>query len=194
MNPAAKTRTSQFSHLEKKTTSIDSFYWKIEYYMETFRSSFERTLTAGDCKQNIPFEVQVPSGTTHFQVHFSYTPQMVDRIRNLLTLTIFDPSGWCGEGHRGGNRQEVMIGEDQATPGYLTGPIRAGKWQVVVNTHMIMPGPELPDAAGDLGNRRACRGIAARLDARSHRLPRAGLVPRGFACSYHSLGCSLGCS
>ncbi len=110
--------------------------------METFRSSFERTLTAGDCKQNIPFEVQVPPGTTHFQVHFSFTPQMVDRIRNLLTLTIFDPSGWRGEGHRGGNRQEVMIAQDQATPGYRTGPVSAGIWQVVVNSHMIMPGPD----------------------------------------------------
>ena len=99
-------------------------------------------LTASDCKQNIPFEVQVPPGTTHFQVRFSFTPHMVNQIRNLLTLTVFDPSGWRGEGHRGGSTQEVIIAEDQATPGYLTGPVMAGTWQVVVNTHMIMPGPE----------------------------------------------------
>ena len=158
--------------------SAGGFCWKIDYSMETFRSSFERTLTAGDCKQNIPFEVQVPPGTTHFQIHFSFTPQMVDRIRNLLTLTVFDPSGWRGEGHRGGNRQEVSIAEDQATPGYLTGPVRAGKWQVVVNTHMVMPGADCQMQPGGLGDRRARRGIAARLDARAHRRPRAGLVPR----------------
>jgi hypothetical protein len=110
--------------------------------METFRSSFERRLTASDSKHNIPFTVQVPPGTTHFRINFSFTPQVVDRIRNLLTLTVFDPSGWRGEGHRGGNRQEVTISQSQVTPGYLAGPVKAGPWKVVVNTHMVRPGPD----------------------------------------------------
>lgn len=109
--------------------------------METFRCFFEHSLTATDRKRHLPFNVQVPPGTTHFQICFHFDPPSVDQIRNLLTLTIFDPSGWRGEGHRGGNRQEVIIAADQVTPGYMAGPIQAGLWKVVVNTHMIMPGP-----------------------------------------------------
>jgi hypothetical protein len=83
--------------------------------METFRNSFQRTLTASDNKQNIPFDVSVPSGTTHLQIRFNYTPGVVDHIHNLLTLTVFDPSGWRGESHRGGNRQVVEIADSHTT-------------------------------------------------------------------------------
>lgn len=109
--------------------------------METFRSAFERTLTARDVKQNIPFSVQVPPGTTHLKIRLDFSPKLVERIRNLLTLTVFDPSGWRGESHRGGNHQEITLGPGEVSPGYLACPVQPGAWTVFVNTHMIMPGP-----------------------------------------------------
>ena len=109
--------------------------------METFRNDFTCTLTERDSKQNIPFTVQAPAGTTHLKIHFSFAPEMVGDIQNLLTLTVFDPSGWRGAGHRHSQVTEVLISEDYASPGYLAGAVQAGLWTVVVDTHMVMPGP-----------------------------------------------------
>ncbi len=103
-------------------------------------AAFERTLTSSDSKHHIPFPVKVPPGTTHLTIRLTYTPAEVDDIRNMLTLSVFDPAGWRGAGHRHGTQHDVVIGPDGATPGYLPGPIPAGEWQVVVDTHMIMPG------------------------------------------------------
>jgi hypothetical protein len=107
---------------------------------ETFSQTFERALTARDMKKNIPISFQVPAGTTQLSFHFSYAPINVDGILNLLTLTIFDPSGWRGEGHRHNAPYVLSIGVEEATPGFLPGKIVPGEWSVVVNTHMIMPG------------------------------------------------------
>jgi hypothetical protein len=107
--------------------------------METFRAAFERTFQAQDIKQNVAFPVQVPAGTTHFCVRLHYDPRRVDDVDYLLTLTIFDSSGWRGEGHRGNNRQELVIAADGAAPGFIAGPVPAGEWKVVVNTHMVLP-------------------------------------------------------
>jgi hypothetical protein len=109
--------------------------------METFRKSFDRTFGAGDSKQNIPFPVQVPEGTTHLHIRFTYAPLNVDDISNLLTLTVFDPSGWRGAGHRHSGLHEVVIAADGASAGYLPGPVQPGEWTVVIDTHMVMPGP-----------------------------------------------------
>jgi len=108
--------------------------------METFRNSFERALTDSDVKQNIPFSVQVPEGTTGLTIRLDFSPALVDRIRNLLTLTVFDPAGWRGESHRGGNHQEITLGAGQASPGYLARPVQPGNWTVFLNTHMVRPG------------------------------------------------------
>ena len=108
--------------------------------METFRSTYERRLTALDVKQNIPFTVQVPPGTTSLRIHLDFTPSVVERIRNLLTLTVFDPAGWRGESHRGGSHQAISLGPGEVSPGYLAGPVQPGEWTVFVNTHMVRTG------------------------------------------------------
>jgi hypothetical protein len=107
---------------------------------EKFFLSIDRALTARDSKQNIPFHFQVPPGMTHLSFHFAYQPKTVDDILNLLTLTVFDPSGWRGEGHRHDAPYEITIGTNRASPGFRPGPILPGEWTVVVNTHMVMPG------------------------------------------------------
>lgn len=58
----------------------------------------------------------------------------------MVCLTVFDPNGFRGAGHRGGNLHEVRINAEDATPGYLAGSLPAGEWTVQLDTHMIMPG------------------------------------------------------
>lgn len=105
--------------------------------METFRATFERTWFASDCKQNISFPVQVPPGTTQLNIRLAFSPWKVDNINNMLTLSVFDPLGFRGAGHRHGDVHEVVLDSADATPGYFAGPIYAGEWRVVVDTHMI---------------------------------------------------------
>ncbi|MBE0699468.1 MAG: PHP domain-containing protein [Anaerolineaceae bacterium] len=138
---------------------------------ETFTHILEHSLTVRDMKQNIPFTFQVPANTTQLSLHFTYAPIKVSGILNLLTLTLFDPSGWRGEGHRHNAPYEIAIGADISSPGFLPGPIQAGQWTVVVNTHMIMPdeplnfqisirGTHLPDSS--IATTRSARQAAPR--------------------------------
>ncbi len=110
--------------------------------METFRTTFIREFTANDTKRHFSFPLQVPEETTCLRISLYYSPLLVERIHNLLTLTVFSPSGWRGEGHRGGNRKDVLLAADHASPGFVPGAIEAGAWSVVVNTQLVMPGPE----------------------------------------------------
>ncbi|HZQ09106.1 MAG TPA: CehA/McbA family metallohydrolase [Anaerolineae bacterium] len=112
--------------------------------MNTFHTTFSRTLTSSDIKQNIPFPFTVPAGTTQINIRLSFSPWIVDNRYNMLTLSVFDPDGWRGAGHRHGATHEVFINAHSATPGYRAGEIQAGEWRVVVDTHMIMPGVSLP--------------------------------------------------
>lgn len=109
--------------------------------MDTFRSTFERTLHPSDSKQNIHFSTGVPSGTTQFHIRFTFSPWVVDAINNMLTLSVFDPAGFRGAGHRHGDEHQVLINAVSASSGYLAGPIPPGEWSVVVDTHMIHGGP-----------------------------------------------------
>ncbi len=108
--------------------------------MDTSLLVIERTLSAPDAKQHIPFTFQVPAGTTQLTIRLTFSPPMVDNIHNMLTLSVFDPSGFRGAGHRHGATHEVVIRAHEATPGYGAGPIPAGVWTMVVDTHMVMPG------------------------------------------------------
>lgn len=109
--------------------------------MHTFHTTFDRTLTSTDAKKNIPFPVTIPAGTTQLHIRLSFSPWTVNEIHNLITLTVLDPSGFRGAGHRHGDAHEVVINAQQASPGYRAGAILAGEWTVIVDTHMIMPGP-----------------------------------------------------
>jgi len=115
--------------------------------METFKILIERTLTDHDSKHHIPFTVAVPPGTTCLRIRFTYAPQVVDGINNLLTLTLFDPSGWRGAGHRQCEVHLIEIAAGHASPGFLPGAIQPSGgspphvWIVVVDAHLVMPGP-----------------------------------------------------
>lgn len=106
-------------------------------------SHYSGRLTARDCKRHIPHTFAVPAGCERVVIDVAYEPAGSHGIRNLVTLTVFDPTGFRGAGHRGGTRERVRIQADSATPGYLPGPVVPGTWTVQIDTHMIMPGAPL---------------------------------------------------
>jgi hypothetical protein len=101
---------------------------------------FEDRLTARDCKRHIPHPFVVPAGSEQIDIDFRFEPDVAHGVSNLLTLTVFDPDGFRGAGHRGGARHQVRINSTATTPGYLPGSLPAGEWTVQIDTHMIMPG------------------------------------------------------
>lgn len=106
----------------------------------TMNQSFTATLTAADVKRHIPHTFTVPDHCTKVAIHFHYAPRRVSGMTNLLTLTLFDPDGFRGAGHRGGDTHDVEITPTSATRGYLLGALPAGEWTLQIDTHMVLPG------------------------------------------------------
>lgn len=101
---------------------------------------FAGHLTARDAKRTLPHPFVVPPGCTAVEIDLRYAPAGAFGIANNITLTLFDPRGFRGAGHREAPHHQVCITPSQATPGYLPGPIPAGEWIAEVDTHMVMPG------------------------------------------------------
>ncbi|GAB5428495.1 MAG: CehA/McbA family metallohydrolase [Devosia indica] len=85
----------------------------------------------------VPFEV--PEGTTRIDVTLDYA-KSADCI---IDLGAFDPrdTGYpTAEGFRGwsgGARSSYFIATDDATPGYVHGPIPAGRWTVILGLYQV---------------------------------------------------------
>ncbi len=101
---------------------------------------FEGTLGAGDSKRHIPLCFEVPPGSGRLELELHFAPLVVEGRENLLTLTLFDPGGFRGAGHRAGAVHRVSIAPAAATPGYFAGPLPPGEWLAQLDTHLIMPG------------------------------------------------------
>ncbi len=101
------------------------------------------SLTAHNAKCHIQHSFDVPDQAEVLNIEFRFAPAGAHSVSNMLTLTVFDPDGFRGAGHRGGSQHQVRITIDNATPGYLPGPLPAGPWIAVIDTHMIMPGEPL---------------------------------------------------
>ena len=113
--------------------------------MQTLHQVFTAVLTNQDMKKHIPYPVQVPPGTRLLRIRLSYAPHTVERIKNLLTLTILDPAGFRGRGSppwqscwRWSSR--IM----PPRPAFSPAPFQPGEWTVLVDTHMIMPARPSP--------------------------------------------------
>lgn len=83
--------------------------------------------------------VIMPEGMTAFTVELDY-PHQPDC---LIDLGLFDPNatryptqngfrGWSG-----GARRLACIGEHKATPGYIPGPIEAGRWLIALGLYKV---------------------------------------------------------
>ncbi|MGG6313792.1 CehA/McbA family metallohydrolase [Paenibacillus macerans] len=73
----------------------------------------------------------VPDGTESIEVHYRYDKND----RSVVDLGLRSPDriiGWSG-----GARNGFKIGLEQATPGYLAGPIRVGEWAVLLGAYRV---------------------------------------------------------
>lgn len=100
------------------------------------------TLTGKDHQtyREIPF--RAPAGVTRLTLRFSYTGR--DQ-KSVIDLGLRDPSrfrGWSG-----GNKDTVVIEAADATPSYLSGPIPAGTWKLVLGVPNLRMGAKATYAA-----------------------------------------------
>lgn len=91
--------------------------------------------------------VDVPSGVREIDVSYSYDrPAVAPGERgNALDIGIFDESG-IGLGNArgfrgwsGGARTSFSISASDATPGYLPGPVHAGRWHIIFGPYGVAP-------------------------------------------------------
>jgi hypothetical protein len=81
--------------------------------------------------------VEVPAGTSALRVKLSYQGNPAAPV----DLGVFGPGGF--RGWSGGERDSFVVSELGSTPGYLTGPVTPGEWQVVIGLHLV-PADGLP--------------------------------------------------
>ncbi|MFI2509420.1 CehA/McbA family metallohydrolase [Streptomyces sp. NPDC018972] len=90
--------------------------------------------------------VEVPDGVREIKVVYTYDRPTVPAgtTGNALDIGIFDERGTDlgGRGFRGwsgGARTEFFLRADDATPGYLPGPVRAGTWHIALGPYTVAP-------------------------------------------------------
>ncbi|MFF4604326.1 CehA/McbA family metallohydrolase [Streptomyces sp. NPDC001339] len=90
--------------------------------------------------------VEVPRGVSEIAVSYAYDrPAVPDGTAgNACDIGIFDERGTelGGEGFRGwsgGARTEFFLRADDATPGYLPGPVNAGTWHIALGPYTVAP-------------------------------------------------------
>ncbi|MGW3202874.1 CehA/McbA family metallohydrolase [Streptomyces sp. NPDC001135] len=90
--------------------------------------------------------VEVPAGAREIKVAYTYDKPSVPAGTqgNALDIGLFDDRGTelGGRGFRGwsgGARTEFFVRADDATPGYLPGPLREGTWYVALGPYTVAP-------------------------------------------------------
>ncbi|MER5210178.1 CehA/McbA family metallohydrolase [Streptomyces sp. NPDC002838] len=90
--------------------------------------------------------VEVPSGVREIKVAYTYDRPSVPTGTpgNALDIGIFDERGTelGGKGFRGwsgGARTEFFLRADDATPGYIPGPVREGTWHIALGPYTVSP-------------------------------------------------------
>ncbi|MET7359232.1 CehA/McbA family metallohydrolase [Streptomyces sp. NPDC005562] len=90
--------------------------------------------------------VEVPRGVRELHVSYTYQKPAVPpgTQGNALDIGVFDErgTGLGGEGFRGwsgGARTEFFVRADDATPGYIPGPVRAGTWHIALGPYTVAP-------------------------------------------------------
>ncbi|MEV0735349.1 CehA/McbA family metallohydrolase [Streptomyces sp. NPDC050549] len=90
--------------------------------------------------------VEVPAGVSELRVAYTYDRPSVPAGTqgNALDIGVFDQHGTDlgGRGFRGwsgGARTEFFVRADDATPGYVPGPVHAGTWHVALGPYTVSP-------------------------------------------------------
>ena len=95
---------------------------------------------------HLPFVM--PPGATRLAVSYAYSDKIgSDPLLeggNTVDLGVFDERGiaYLAAGFRGWSGSERMsffISEDEATPGYLAGPLQSGRWHILLGLYKIAP-------------------------------------------------------
>src|ERR1700759_4233180 len=94
-----------------------------------------RTVTFADYETYIELPFDVPEGVTRVTIETSYTER--DK-HTTIDLGLFD--GERFRGWSGGNKSTFTVSETDATPSYLAGPVRPGKWKLILGVPNIREG------------------------------------------------------
>jgi hypothetical protein len=94
-------------------------------------------LTHADYERLFEREFEVPPGTRRLEIEYSFTG--ADR-RTVIDLGLRGPSGLRGWG--GSTAFPVSVSTLSASPGYIPGPIEAGRWAVVLGIPNIREGSD----------------------------------------------------
>jgi hypothetical protein len=94
-----------------------------------------RTVTYADRQTYIELPFEVSAGVTRITIESSYTER--DK-RTTIDLGLFD--GERFRGWSGGNKSSFTLSETDATPSYLSGPIRPGRWKLILGVPNIRQG------------------------------------------------------
>mgnify|MGYP001071093592 CR=1 FL=1 len=109
---------------------------------------FDAADRAADEFPLLPFEV--PPGIARLHVRYRVSRQLSgDKVGwqegNIVDIGLFDPRGaefLTARGFRGWTgtaRQGFTIATDEATPGYLPGPVQPGTWHIVLGLYQLAP-------------------------------------------------------
>ena len=99
--------------------------------------SGELTRAAFEHYTEVPFDL--PAGVTRLTIRFSYGGR---EQRSVIDLGLRDPQrfrGWSG-----GTRDRMTLSTEDATPGYLPGPLPAGRWNLILGAPNIREGAKAP--------------------------------------------------
>ena len=94
-----------------------------------------RTVTFADRQTYIELPFEVPEGIARITIESSYTER--DK-HTTIDLGLFD--GERFRGWSGGNKASFTLSETDATPSYLPGPIRPGRWKLIMGVPNIREG------------------------------------------------------
>jgi predicted metal-dependent phosphoesterase TrpH len=81
----------------------------------------------------VPFTV--PAGVVRVSVDFHYTGH---EHQTTIDLGLLDPDGF--RGWSGGNKSAFTVSENDATPSYLPGPVKAGVWKLLLGVPSVGAG------------------------------------------------------
>ena len=86
----------------------------------------------------LDFAFEVPAGVEALRLHLEYAPLRVGTVDNLFTPALYDPNGFRGNAHRPLPYADVVVGMQQASPGFASGPITPGPWLAQLAVHTVV--------------------------------------------------------
>jgi hypothetical protein len=121
--------------------------------------TLKRTITGNQNNTYVEAPFTVPDGIASITVTFHYTGK---EQHTALDLGLFDPQrfrGWSG-----GNKDHFTISTTNATPSYLSGPLPAGQWKLLIGVPNIRQAVT-SDYEADIFFTRADQAITSFTDA-----------------------------